>query len=672
MIHWIRAIGAFLRPLPRVNDQGPAKPNLWLVAVVAMASVGFLAAAAYALWPRTTPAKEFAYVFDPGVSWYSAMRGFTYEQWESHKFRLLLLAPGTWLAGVLLARWWHPSRRSVLAFLARGRVWAIALSALLVLATLIAVLRGRAIVDDELAYSMQASFFLDHRLFGPAIGFLPLDKFNVMGWHGHWTAKYLPGEALLQMLSVPLGVPALAHVLCVPVALLALGDWVRRQYGKLAASAAVISLAVSPMWVLTSATGLSNCGAFTSAVVAGWLFQRARDAKRGLLPAFGGAMALGYCFASRPQVAVPVGLVLVGWVLVGLLRKRDRWAIAALIVGGVMGLAPTLYYNWKLSGSPWRLPWYLVCGPELYGFGRIWASRRAEHDLYGAMFNLLVVAIRTNGFWLGWPVSLGVIYLYKQAGNRFADLGVFGAIGLAVIVFQAGYYSPGVSDTGPVYHFELLLPLSVMFGLTVRRWLQHSAHWVPFVAMQLLLGTGSFYLEHLARLHRLESLAHDDWQPALQSLKARGRKVLLFTEGRGGEKRSVGWLIEHPLPERNRRASDPVTVYRRPSPPYVDLLRKYYSDRDCFYMRRSPQTAFPQVFACDERPDLLYRQPLPGHSPKPKPLETTPTSWDLFMLPLPEGGAMQEQNRGHYPSCCILERAKVVGDDDVTTATCDR
>jgi hypothetical protein len=599
------------------------------------------------------------------------MRGFTYEQWQSHKVRALVLGPALALVGLTLSTRWKPAKRTVLAVITAGWVWVIVFSTLMVFAVLVLALRGRAIVDDEFAYAMQASFFLDGRLFGPHLGFLPLDQFNVMGVHDRWTTKYLPGEAILQTLGIPLGLPALAHVLLVPVALFAFHAWVREKHGALVASAAVMSLAVSPMWVLTSATGLSNCGALSSAIVAGGSLQAARRGKRPFAAALGAAIALGFCFASRPQVAVPVGIVLLIDFMVHVVRARDRRALYGLLLGAALGLAPTLIYDWKLCGVPWKLPWFLECRPEHYGFGKIWSEGTAVHDPFGAAFNAVVAAIRLNGFWLGWPVSLIVIYFFKRTRNRFQDLGVFGAIGLAVLVFEAGYYSPGVSDTGAIYHFELLLPLSVMFGLTVRRWLQTSVNWAPFVVAQLLLGTSSFYVEHVARLGRLCSLAYDEFQPILRDLARRDRKALLLTEGRVGEKRAVGWLSEEPFPARNRRADDRVTVYRRPAPHYVDLLRQYYADRDCFYVRRSPQTASPELFRCDERPDLVYRMPVPKDAPRPGGLEALPTSWDLYMEPFCEQRIPPSYDRTHYRSCCALRRATVVGEVDVHNFTCD-
>src|SRR5262249_15387311 len=119
------------------------------------------------------------------------------------------------------------------------------------------VLRGRAIFDDELAYSMQATFFSEGRLTGPDLGLDPNDFSNWMTARGS-TVKYLPGEPLLQVLGVQLGVPALSHLGIFALTLFGWYQLLRRCAGQRIATFGTVALACSPMAIFTSATGLSH------------------------------------------------------------------------------------------------------------------------------------------------------------------------------------------------------------------------------------------------------------------------------------------------------------------------------------------------------------------------------------------------------------------------------
>jgi len=122
---------------------------------------------------------------------------------------------------------------------------------------MLVVLRGRALIDDELAYGMQAGFFARGHVAGPELGVNPSDVFTIPTRLGY-SIKYLPGEPLLQIPGVFLGVPALMHLPVVLVTLWAWHETLRRSSGLEIARFGTICLACSPMLMFTSATGLSH------------------------------------------------------------------------------------------------------------------------------------------------------------------------------------------------------------------------------------------------------------------------------------------------------------------------------------------------------------------------------------------------------------------------------
>src|SRR5207244_6272761 len=111
-------------------------------------------------------------------------------------------------------------------------------------------------------------FFSTGHIAGPDLGVSPHDYFTVPSRLGY-TIKYLPGEPLLQIPGVLLGVPALLHLPIVLVTLWAWHEALRRSSGIGIARFGSICLACSPMLMFTSATGLSHAGCLMWVVLLG-------------------------------------------------------------------------------------------------------------------------------------------------------------------------------------------------------------------------------------------------------------------------------------------------------------------------------------------------------------------------------------------------------------------
>jgi hypothetical protein len=617
---------------------------------------GTLLSLVYFAWLISKPRGlfEFGYApFGPYPLPYSPMRGFTYEQLWGHVARALLLAPGL----VLLSVAWN--RLSLPTLVLDRRRAAVAACVACVGAAagcMLAILRGRVIVDDELVYRMQATFLREGHLAMRLGELTPPDVFTVPTRLGY-TGKYLPGEPILQIPGLFVGVPALMHL---PLLALTLGAWqraLRLRLGERTADYATVALALSPSVILTSATGLSEptslcCVALTAL---GYEWARARNAVHGAVLA---AVGIGFGMTTRPQTLVPVSAVLVPALLYALVRRRSWLAVTAF------GLALAVFalgvgaYDTALGGSPLRLPWFLQCGQEHFGFGRVWVSERFEHTPWTALQNLGVVLVRLNAWWLGLPCSLAVLVIWLLLPAAYRAWDIWYGVGLALVAFEFFYYSPGMSDTGSLYHYELVLPGSIIaarvFECARARVPQLAA---AAVTVHVTLGMLPFGVEQTARLHRLVEAIHADSDRALARIPP---PAILFHELRGSESRPTGWVFDS-FPERNRGHDDGIVTFPNLAPPERAEVFAAYPGRSCWYFRRAPDTERAELHSCEAARALMDRTPGADDA---RPLWIKPTAYlltDFDPFEAMRQGHLRDARGERIPLCCALELGKRLG-----------
>ncbi|MEO8502775.1 MAG: hypothetical protein ABI609_02665 [Acidobacteriota bacterium] len=556
---------------------------------------GLAFGAAYAVFYCSQPhlPGEFSYLPVMGSLPFSPMRGFTFEQLVLHAGRLVLLGPalvflGWGLAGRLAPRHFAPAN------LRRVAVLVGALSLLVSAVVMAFVLRGGAITDDELTYRDQAAMLVDGRVADARAPWVGWEPFTIQSKIG-LTGKYLFGEPLVQVPGVLLGLPGIMHLGLAGLTLLAWFRLNRSAAGPTVAAWSTMLLALSPMFMLTTSTGLSHSTGLACVVLAGlgvsWCHCGALW--RGALLA---GMALGFGLTVRPQVILPVGVVL-GFALADeFVRARRIGPPLAFL--GVCGawVALVAWYNRLLTGSPWVLPMDLYRPPDFFGFV-------GGHTLWRACENLAFSVLRFNGWWLGLPFGLGVLLVWFAVGKPRAGLGLWAGCGLALVAFNFFYYSPGVSDTGPVYYFELLLPASLLAAHTLtealRRW--------PALALSLLvvhvgLGTGTFLFEQGSRLSRLHHAIHDRVDRVTATIQT---PALLIHEKLPAESSNAGWVFSFPIRYRSDR--DPIVTYPRHSAAQVAALRQIWSERHCYYYRVEPTSHQAELYRCEQAEAWLGR-----------------------------------------------------------------
>jgi hypothetical protein len=596
---------------------------------------------------------EFGYApFGPEPLPYSPMRGFTYEQLWGHVARAALLGPGLLLlsAGLSRVRPWRyrvTTRRLALAL--------VSVSLAITAVVMLGVLRGRAIADDELTYRMQATFFSEGRLGDATLGFMPPD-FLTVGTERGYTGKYLPGEALVQVPGLLLGVPAFAHLVLLALTLFCWHRAVSLRADARFADIATAALAVSPMVTLTAATGLSETTSLCAVAVAalGLEWSRATRPYAGALLV---ALGVGFGLATRLQSLLPIGGILVPAAAWELVRRRRFGALGVLgtalaVCGGGIG-----WYDHALSGSATTVPWYLQCAIEHYGFGPVWRYDLFTHTPWTALENLGVVLVRLNAWWLGLPLSLGVLgfALWQKIPER--RLGVWYLVALAIVAFEFLYYSPGASDTGSLYHHELVLPGSlVAAGAVEALLLRFPAFGPSALAVHLGLGTLPFIGEQSLRLARLVSAIHDESDAALARVTP---PAVVFHELRQSEYLMVGWLLDS-FPRRNRGRSEPVVTFPNVPETLRARVLAEYPGRACWYYRRDPDTAAASIVPCAEATALMNR-PLDDDA---RPLWIEPTAYSVTGFDPRHSNALRHRRDAagrRVVLCCALDEAEKLG-----------
>ena len=638
-------------PEDRASPPPPSRRAAWLaVAFGACLALGYVA---WLASERRGPS-EFGYApFTPEPLPYSPMRGFTYEQLSGHVARVLLLAPGLLLLTFGAARLVRRSPAFSLRTLTRR---AAALSLAVTALVMLVVLRGRAIVDDELVYRMQATFLGAGRLGAKGLDFLPPDVFSIRTNAGY-TGKYLPGEPLVQVLGTALGLPALLHLPLLGLTLAAWFQAVKLRAGARTASFATIALGLSPMVMLTAATGFSETTSLCAAAVLGLGLEWARG-PRPLVGALVGAVALGFGLATRPQSLVPIGAVL-GPALAWALFQRRAWSsLVAFAIVAALGLAGIGAYNAALSGSPLRLPWYLQCAIEHYGFGPVWKYDTFVHTPWTALENLGVVLVRLNAWWLGFPCSLGVLalaFVWKVPARPFRD---WYGVALAIVAFEFFYYSPGDSDTGTLYHHELVLPGSLLAASVA----EAAFTRLPALAsvglfVHFLGGTVEYVIEQSLRLDRLVTTIHADADQALARVEP---PALLFHETRDSEHRPAGWVFDS-FPRRYRGKSDPVVTFPNVPPVLRTSVLREYPGRRCYYYRRDPETEAAELHRCDGAQALMDRPPWEDDA---RPLWIRPTAYEKTNYDPLHANALRHARDAtgkRVVTCCALRGVALSG-----------
>lgn len=449
-----------------------------------------------------------------------------------------------------LARSSLPARieAAVRKLLARPRLWAWGLSLICLAVILLlrfTLLQDAPITDDESTYVFIARTLLHGRVINP----LPGDNeffrnqfilFNSAGWYG----KYPIGHPLM----LALGEAASLRFLIVPLLSFAslLMTYVigRKLFGEFAACLALGLLALSPQFMLTSATQLSQPTGALFMLLGLWATMRAMERER-----WPWALAAGAFWAFGILVRpFPGGLFFVAAGGVFLLARADRsWreqlerrvplALVAL-VPVVACAALMLWINRQQTGQ------VLSTGYQVAHGGLGFLSNRD-----GQLTLSVVGALLRQNFWLfGWPLSFIFLLFARRKGVVFLWVLIAAEYAYRILVPKTV-----VSTTGPIYVMEivpLLALLSASGMIEAKRWLerrkvQAAKAWViSFVVASTVISFTLFLPLRAQSIYR----GAQAWNKVFVELAQRGvrHKALVFTDVIVPRGEALSWAFYPP------------------------------------------------------------------------------------------------------------------------------
>ena len=455
---------------------------------------------------------DYHYAGNPLYIWY-----IPYEQAASSLWKILLIFPSSiCLARFMMLRGYAPRLGMLSA--KRGVPIGFSLAAIAFLVFAISfLLQKTEVTDDELTYDFQARVLLAGKLYvTPPVENAFNNVFILPG--NKMTGKYSLGHPLVLAGGMLFGSPYVLPVFFGGLlVLLAYAINMALYKDRRQAFLSSLLLLISPLFYFTGATRLSHTTSAFCLTLFMFLFLKLRETGFGaVLVAFlslAAGLAAGFAFNVRPLTAVGFLFPFLVLVASDLVRQRERKWLRYLVVGvGFLAvIAFSLWYNKEITGSYLSFPFNQYDpGERLFG---------PRFDLIQSLSNLAMNAVKMNSFLFGFPLSLSLIFIYGfRSGKNASDKLGFGIIG-SFSFFYLAYYGPGVSDTGPLYYYELLIPLVTLSArgfLWVHDWLKASfprwrSYAVNFLLISALLALPTFWLERSLYLVKLTDMINEPY-----------------------------------------------------------------------------------------------------------------------------------------------------------------
>lgn len=311
------------------------------------------------------------------------------------------------------------------------------------------VLRSQVLSDDELTYDFIASTLLHGRLSNvPPIASEFLRNQFVYATQTAWHGKYPIGHPLVLAAGRLLGAQGLTVPAIGGFGVLVTYAVGRRLLDARAAAAACLLLVMSPHYVWTHATQLSQPTSMLCMLLAMLGVLRLLETQQLRWAALCGG-ALGFGMLARPMPTMFfVPAVLLGYVTLlprGAWRDAPRQRALELATAGavlLVGVGVLLWVNVQQWGSPFKT------GAEV-----VHKHTGAFKDNYWLVMWSLGAAVLRETFWLhGWPVSLALLPFarFRRGGVLLWGL-VAGELAYRLVVAKTV-----LATTGPIYMLEVV------------------------------------------------------------------------------------------------------------------------------------------------------------------------------------------------------------------------
>jgi hypothetical protein len=488
------------------------------------------------------------------------VRFFPPELLSAYFFRLVLLAPAAIFLGSTawanrLGGWfWERLRCPGLYY----RCFLVSLG--FILLSLVFVLQQTPLTDDETTYLLQADLLRQGRLYAPPPPVSEAFQSPFYLTTGKYTGKYQFFHPLLLALGKSLGSPYLLPVLLGAAQVLLVRHIAFHLFGSiLIANLASVLLAISPLFFLTSATLLSHApnGFLLSLcyllTLSSWQQSSVRRSAAMSLVA---GLCGGAAFNLRPLTALAFCLPVF---LQGLWTQRHRprqlfIGSGSLIAGFSVFLALTLWYNQVITGNFLTFPFHLVSPNERLGFVPFFGTA-FRHSLTIGLSHAIVIGAKLNMMFLGIPLGLLFPAAYFFFGPVNTKVRWLFALIFCHFLAHIFYFFPGITDTGPVYYYEILMPLTILTAVGLARWQTiwqrfHSgcrSFPVAVLFVSLILSSLSTIPETGVFLHRLTAKITEPYR-IIDSYGITSGVVFFYPQSRAGMVFGLPYLL--PGPER--------------------------------------------------------------------------------------------------------------------------
>ncbi|MFH0793317.1 MAG: glycosyltransferase family 39 protein [bacterium] len=322
------------------------------------------------------------------------------------------------------------------------------------------------ITDDEWTYLFQADLYRHGLLYAPEPPVPAAFQNLFIIVEGKYTGKYTFGHPLVLALGERLGSP---YVMTLALSLGSLGllfilGRLLFPEDKAVAPLALLLMTLSPFFFFTSATLLSHTTALFFLLLFCVCLLKTLSSSKLVYPLVAG-LALGYAFNVRQLTALafgaPLGILYLRRTLSNPKQEFLRFVLFLFGSGILLGL--TMAHNYAITGSATKFPFQEYMEGERLGFGALLRHGAHVHTPAKGLVNLAVILLRLNTWLFGWPASLiflGVAILLPA--KLWGDKIILILLGCFFGAYWF-YYSPGISDTGPVYYFEAL-PMLVLLS----------------------------------------------------------------------------------------------------------------------------------------------------------------------------------------------------------------
>jgi hypothetical protein len=514
---------------------------------------------------------------------------------QSQIWKIMFLLPAILLFSVALVRAGIPIPIPQAIPYRRGIACVLAVVAVLLVVSVSYLFHETEITDDENAYDFQAQTLLAGRIVNPpppvAASFDNVFLIN----DGHsWVGKYTLGHPIVLAFGMMLGSRYIGTIIeCLLTLLLVYFIADELYHNKRLAFVAMGLGAVSPFFYFMSSTRLSHTTTAFFLALFIYLFLRARRTEtngwKWLLFLLAG-LSIGYAFNTRSLTALgfclPFGIVL----------AKDIWRFPpkgmmnglAISIGFMIIFAVTMWYNFLVTGNCLRFPFHYYDSSEAIGFGIY------DHTPLLSIQNLAVNCFRLNAALFGFPVSFIFVFIILFTKTDFGDRLMFGILA-GVAGLYSLYYSPGISDFGPVYYYEMIIPLLLLSArgifCSIEFLSRYSPQGKPFVATFLVVSCvaawATYVPEKIIHINRLTEQIREPYELVRSSTI---HHAVVMIE----QLPNKGWVFGY----RNSspQFTDDIVYCQYADKASNSATAKYFYDRNLFVLKYDAKKESSQLF----------------------------------------------------------------------------